>query len=378
MEKQINRRLLYLSTFPLDDVRAFSGSNRRMFFAFQKIQGYEVDYKTIKPNPFIRFFIRLFGLVYRSLFRHDFQTGLEERYAPSICRRAASFLRKNKYDGVICWQLVFGRLFEVFPGRRVFFSDATYHKEVTYYGWRVNEDQFARNDRLQTDLLINADLIMLSNHYYDDDLANYYNVDLERVKYFHFFPTLFSIGPKANRCKGGINAIIVAKNYYDKGIPTAIEAIGHLNRLGIDSSLTVIGFENIEHLSLPFVHFMGFVPQKGARSLASFLTEADLFILPTHHDCSPLVIPEANSFSVPVIAYKTGGISDYIIDGVTGYLIPEGSPASAFADAIHAHLIKHGSFDEMGASAKEFQAQKMSESKFLQDAKNALDGLFSD
>lgn len=66
--------------------------------------------------------------------------------------------------------------------------------------------------------------------------------------------------------------------------------------------------------------------------LAEHYRAADLFVLPSAwDDPGPLVGIEALSFATPVLAFAVGGITDYVLDGVTGLLIREVSVASLAA-----------------------------------------------
>lgn len=54
----------------------------------------------------------------------------------------------------------------------------------------------------------------------------------------------------------------------------------------------------------------------------TYWAQADLFILPTHNECFPLVLLEAMQHSVACIASCEGGITDIIDEGETGYIVP--------------------------------------------------------
>jgi glycosyltransferase involved in cell wall biosynthesis len=54
--------------------------------------------------------------------------------------------------------------------------------------------------------------------------------------------------------------------------------------------------------------------------------KADLFVLPTLADCSPIAILEAMACGLPVVASSIGAISEQVVHGETGVLVPAGDP----------------------------------------------------
>jgi glycosyltransferase involved in cell wall biosynthesis len=62
--------------------------------------------------------------------------------------------------------------------------------------------------------------------------------------------------------------------------------------------------------------------------LRALYAQADIFALPTRADFSSWAIVEAMSQRLPVIATNSGGITELIRDGITGYIVPvDDSPA---------------------------------------------------
>ena len=60
--------------------------------------------------------------------------------------------------------------------------------------------------------------------------------------------------------------------------------------------------------------------------LKAILHEADVFILPSLHEPFGIVILEAWSAGIPVIASRAGGLKDFIESGRTGLLFDPGHP----------------------------------------------------
>jgi glycosyltransferase involved in cell wall biosynthesis len=61
----------------------------------------------------------------------------------------------------------------------------------------------------------------------------------------------------------------------------------------------------------------------GARQdIPALMAMADLVVLPTLHDTSPLVIMEAQTAGIPVISTMVGGVTEMIENDRTGLIVP--------------------------------------------------------
>lgn len=88
-----------------------------------------------------------------------------------------------------------------------------------------------------------------------------------------------------------------------------------------DLKLVVAGTgpaENELREALPEAIFLGWIDHD---DLPGIYSSADLLILPSRFDTFSCVVLEALSCGLPVIAYKTKGPKDIILDGENGYLV---------------------------------------------------------
>jgi glycosyltransferase involved in cell wall biosynthesis len=74
------------------------------------------------------------------------------------------------------------------------------------------------------------------------------------------------------------------------------------------------------------VEFLGYVPDS---ELPRVYENADVFVMPSQTNQRStegfgLVFLEANYYGLPAVAWRSGGVSDSVVDNETGLLIPPG------------------------------------------------------
>jgi glycosyltransferase involved in cell wall biosynthesis len=120
-------------------------------------------------------------------------------------------------------------------------------------------------------------------------------------------------------------------------LPTLIEAMGSLAARHPHAVAIIVGdgplrtelSRQVESMGL-----IGCVRLIGFRSdIPAILAASDVFCLPSYMEGLPNVLLEAASAGLPVVASRVGGITEVVLDGVTGLLVPPGS-AEALAGAL--------------------------------------------
>jgi len=150
-------------------------------------------------------------------------------------------------------------------------------------------------------------------------------VVLSREEIFHRKPT--------SKCR----LLFVGVEWVRKGGEIAFETLLELNRLGIDASLTICGCvppAGFEHNKLVVIPFLDKNKEVELNHMIQLYREADFFLLPTRAECAGIVFCEASSFGVPSFTTSTGGIANYVEDGINGYRLGLEARGKDFALAI--------------------------------------------
>lgn len=140
--------------------------------------------------------------------------------------------------------------------------------------------------------------------------------------------------PTAYEQQKGNRLLYVGRLAVEKGLPVVLESLKDLAAKYPDITLTIIGdgadrhfLEDLtEQMALTdHVEFVGYQSQSSVRD---YLSQTDIFVLPSFAEGIPVVLMESMAMGVPVVATQIAGISELVESGKNGYLVPPGnSPA---------------------------------------------------
>lgn len=207
-----------------------------------------------------------------------------------------------------------------------------------------------------------------------DSIIMYRKIDSEKIQTIHYGVNLNKfqkISSNGKRQEIGISEDakvigVVARIEEVKGHRYLIEAAQEIVKkipsvyfifIG-DGSLRTELENRVEELGLTsHFKFLGF-----RKDVHELLNSIDVFVLPSISEGLPNVILEAMASEKPVVASAVGGIPEAVIDGETGYLVPEKNTV-ALQEAITKLLEDKVSLTEMGKNARrrveeEFSLQK--------------------
>lgn len=211
-----------------------------------------------------------------------------------------------------------------------------FNKKVVYHyhnkGVKDNQDKTLDNI-LYKIAFKNVDVILLSKYLYGD-IAKY--VPHNKV---HYCPN----GIPRKSIESGSNILVDESNKItllflsnliaSKGVFVLLDACKNLSGSNLDFDCIFVGGEGdvskevfqkeIDRLGLQkSVKYLG--PKYGSEKEKIF-SKADIFVFPTHYhnETFGLVNLEAMQHALPVVSTFEGGIPDVVLDGVTGFLVPQ-------------------------------------------------------
>lgn len=136
---------------------------------------------------------------------------------------------------------------------------------------------------------------------------------------------------------GPLKLLFLGVYWEAKGGPITYDALLALKRAGVQAQLVVCGCEPPLECDDPDLVREGFLDKNRPEELArlqAHLRTADLLILPTRFDASPIVLCEAAANGLPVLVTRTGGVPSVVKDGATGILFGMDARGEHYAEAI--------------------------------------------
>lgn len=326
----MSRRIAFLSVEDPRSPDAFSGSTAQLLRALEgagatvACLGPAPD-GLVRAKPWRKIYWRLRG--YRYQFRH----------APAYRRALGEFftarLRGGNFDCVLSRGTE--PVGELQTGLPIFlWQDATFrllqggYHEFTH----LPPEQERACSAWEGRALRAARGAIFTSYWAADSAVRDYQVDHERA---HVVPIGANRGCSWNEAR--IKAQIAAKRFdeikllfvgtepFRKGADRALVFVRWLREAGLNVSATLVGFTPARRRQLPYVRVQERLPHSDPRSISMMehlFSESHFLLLPSRADCSPVVVAEAASYGLPVIASEAGGLPEMVSDDVTGLVSP--------------------------------------------------------
>ena len=134
--------------------------------------------------------------------------------------------------------------------------------------------------------------------------------------------------PRQRTHDSPVRLLFVGRFNAFKNVETLLEAISHLNEMGVNNfELQLVGDgerrANLERLTIDKgltrqVHFLGWVDRK---AIVERYRQADMFVTATTWEGMPNTVLEGMACGLPVVATRASGLDELVKEGVNGYLV---------------------------------------------------------
>jgi len=128
-----------------------------------------------------------------------------------------------------------------------------------------------------------------------------------------------------------------------KGLPILLQSLAELKHTLPTVQLTVVGDGADRNLLTEQVAALGlteqvdFVGYQSPESVREYLQQSDVFVMSSFAEGVPVVLMEAMMAGLPVVATQIAGVSELVVEGVNGLLVPP-SDVVALGDRIQTLL----------------------------------------
>lgn len=251
----------------------------------------------------------------------------------------------------------------------VFHTDATYSSIANYYNvgiGKLHPRHLREANEIGKHAFNGADKIILSSDWAKKHAIEDYATEEEKIHVIPFGANLDDIDMgkihKDYSNKDIYKFLFSGVNWLRKGGDDAVECVRILNEMGIKSELHVAGTRvPAKYANLEFIHPYGFLNKNIPDEYAEYvrlMKSVDVLLFPSHAECSAIALCEAAGFGLPVFCYDTGGLANYVYDGINGMRLKLGCGGRGYAKKI-AECIKAGKLQQYHAGANSIYADKL-------------------
>lgn len=242
----------------------------------------------------------------------------------------------------------------------IYYTDGTFNIMVDYYWFGYSKKAIDEGNKLERKAVKKSKFNFRSSHWAAESTVNDYGANSKQTYIFPFgadVPQDCLLAQIPDYKSRTLKLLFSGKEWDRKGERIAVAAAEYLNKAGINTELYIVGPtvkpEYIE--GKDFVKFIGYLDKNSASEYEKYLSlyhECSAFILPTRAECAGLVFSEANAFGMPIFSSETGGVGDYVINGVNGYRLPLSATGEDFGKKIE-EVYKEKAFDQLSNGAQE-------------------------
>lgn len=265
----------------------------------------------------------------------------------------------------------------------IYYSDATFKLLYDYYPLNnLFQYKYIEAFHVEKKAMEKADILLFSSRWAKQSAIMDYDIPPSKIFVAEFganiedkdiiFRKRWNIDLHKNKLK----ILFIGVDWKRKGGDIAIDCCKTLITKDIDVEFHVVGISELKGKSVncDFLINHGFLnknKKEDYKRLNAIIDECDIFLLPTKAECAGIVFAEASAFGLPIFTYDTGGVADYVIDGVNGYRLPSSCKGKDFAEKIYT-LLMEGEMEKLSLGGRRLYEERLNWERWGREFDRAL------
>jgi glycosyltransferase involved in cell wall biosynthesis len=264
----------------------------------------------------------------------------------------------------------------------VYCCDSTITQLIDYYPGLSNLLSFSKREvtHIEQRAINRADLLIYSSNWAANSAICDFGAPAEKVTVAPFganFPIVLPREEVVNHSmpSGRCKLLFVGVEWVRKGGEIAFETLVQLREKGVDAQLVICGCvppAGFEHPDVTVIPFLDKNNPAQLDQLVQLYQEADFFLLPTRAECAAIAFCEASSFGLPSFTTDTGGIADFVENGVNGYRLSLEATGEEFACAIKKVLDDAALYQKLRITSRNLYEEKLNWKAWAQRVRQEL------
>lgn len=177
--------------------------------------------------------------------------------------------------------------------------------------------------RIMASVLGAARAVTAVSNYLAAEAASATGIPREQIP---VIPMPLALGTVADPDAARSGAIFVGRLTREKGVSHLLDALAILRRQGRPMDLTIVGDgperPALKALAIALGLNVTFTGHVAPDQVGRYLRDKQVFVYPALHDDLGVVVAEALTQGVPVVATRSGGVPDLLVDREAGILVP--------------------------------------------------------
>ncbi len=246
------------------------------------------------------------------------------------------------------------------------------------------QESFENALKLEEHAFSKAKKLILPLEWLKDSAINDYRIDKNKIEVIPYGANIETVSDSeevqqmiyGRQKSRELKLFFVGINWEEKGGPKAVQVLQALKRMGISSSLTIVGCSPV--IEDEDVKVLGFLDKGSNSDLEKLITlykEASFFLLPTKAECVGMSFIEAASYGLPSIGSDVGGVPEAVIDGETGYVFGSESIPNKIAKAIVKTWEDKELYKAMSQKARAYFKENMNWKSWAEKLREVVEGM---